>query len=856
MGGRFSRGMFWLSFFAVSISAPSLRADLVADPISVDFGDVAIVHFSMGGKGTVRFFVEVPVEIQNRGVEAVKIMPTLTASEHFEIRESPCPTLDPGAACPIRIRYGPRQPGGHAATLTVQASGGEEIDVPLWGDAVEVICEGSECDGPALDFGSAGQGEEKIRILGLVNETGAECSAMGELEASKSFSAKFPSPEILGTGDEMAAPITCTFSGDPGPLQGFCVWHLPPPMLPVVRDIRIPLVARVNGCLASLDSIPLPPDFVTARRKKGLILAASRYRKRAETISRRLLVPGIMGVRPKLALSRIRYKASPGIPQLDPIKSVDLGGREMVLGMVRLRSARPKKIAGDGGGLALARRIRERALALSRRRAIVIDLPGRRKITAARLEAPFDGVFAASRLRQTRAYAVRRREKGPSIATIRLRRVEGSRVLEAPRLSIRRERLPEILDLRATSVRALDTVVVPGRKEVWREKLVAAVRYRAQGPADLPEEEQEQKIVLLLLGEHGRDLDAWLIRPSPPGMVTSLAARRKKSYPGCLQVRKTSAEISAVLGLRSGRLEHYRARRSLLDGQWSWNLVRESKLPHPILDLRWKGEDVHSCGEVTQDLIALGRRDLSLLRSSGHVLELRARRKNSWDVLSCSRPRSALPGESRPIYLLEKRPKEDAMRITAYTTCEREQGGIAGRIENPAPYAFTGDLVLLACPGEEKEGAWLELEASGYDPEGDPLHYSWTAAGIEFDDPTSPAPRAFFPLGETTVYLVLRDGPADNPETRESTPRILRVLVDPGACPLCEDLFFDVNADGKLDVTDVIDILKYLFTGGDPPPTLESADLNGDGFVDVSDPIYLLFYLYMGGSAPVCPGPS
>ena len=66
------------------------------------------------------------------------------------------------------------------------------------------------------------------------------------------------------------------------------------------------------------------------------------------------------------------------------------------------------------------------------------------------------------------------------------------------------------------------------------------------------------------------------------------------------------------------------------------------------------------------------------------------------------------------------------------------------------------------------------------------------------------------------------------------------------------------NGDaGGLDVTDAIAIFGYLFLG-DPAtfPCLESADTNNDGIIDISDGIYLLSWLFTGGPEPAGPGPT
>ena len=57
----------------------------------------------------------------------------------------------------------------------------------------------------------------------------------------------------------------------------------------------------------------------------------------------------------------------------------------------------------------------------------------------------------------------------------------------------------------------------------------------------------------------------------------------------------------------------------------------------------------------------------------------------------------------------------------------------------------------------------------------------------------------------------------------------------------------DVNADRSTDIADAIATFGFLFTGGDAPPCLKSAEINGDGAMDISDGVYLLAFLFVGG---------
>ncbi len=65
----------------------------------------------------------------------------------------------------------------------------------------------------------------------------------------------------------------------------------------------------------------------------------------------------------------------------------------------------------------------------------------------------------------------------------------------------------------------------------------------------------------------------------------------------------------------------------------------------------------------------------------------------------------------------------------------------------------------------------------------------------------------------------------------------------------------DVSQNGRIDVTDGIQTLLYLFGGRDGPcSTVEGnetlMDTNGDGKVDTSDAVYTMTYLFLRGPAP------
>jgi hypothetical protein len=62
----------------------------------------------------------------------------------------------------------------------------------------------------------------------------------------------------------------------------------------------------------------------------------------------------------------------------------------------------------------------------------------------------------------------------------------------------------------------------------------------------------------------------------------------------------------------------------------------------------------------------------------------------------------------------------------------------------------------------------------------------------------------------------------------------------------------DVNADGKINISDVVYLINYLLINGPAPDPLWVGDCNCDGVVIVSDVVYLINYLFIGGPPPCC----
>lgn len=63
----------------------------------------------------------------------------------------------------------------------------------------------------------------------------------------------------------------------------------------------------------------------------------------------------------------------------------------------------------------------------------------------------------------------------------------------------------------------------------------------------------------------------------------------------------------------------------------------------------------------------------------------------------------------------------------------------------------------------------------------------------------------------------------------------------------------DFNRDAKVDMSDMVGGLVYLFQGGPAPTCPDAADINDDSKIDISDMIFGLNYLFTGGAAIPAP---
>jgi hypothetical protein len=70
--------------------------------------------------------------------------------------------------------------------------------------------------------------------------------------------------------------------------------------------------------------------------------------------------------------------------------------------------------------------------------------------------------------------------------------------------------------------------------------------------------------------------------------------------------------------------------------------------------------------------------------------------------------------------------------------------------------------------------------------------------------------------------------------------------------PVCCAIRGDVDHSGlEIDISDLVYLVDYMFTGGPVPSCIDEADVDGSGEIDISDLVYLVDYMFTGGPAPV-----
>ncbi|HOP07786.1 MAG TPA: thrombospondin type 3 repeat-containing protein [candidate division Zixibacteria bacterium] len=93
----------------------------------------------------------------------------------------------------------------------------------------------------------------------------------------------------------------------------------------------------------------------------------------------------------------------------------------------------------------------------------------------------------------------------------------------------------------------------------------------------------------------------------------------------------------------------------------------------------------------------------------------------------------------------------------------------------------------------------------------------------------------------------------DNNDQADSDSDGIGDACDTGGCCV---VMGDINNDGTgPDISDLVYLVSYMFSGGPTPVCLDACDIDGSGSgPDISDLVYLVTYMFSGGPAPApCP---
>ncbi len=114
-------------------------------------------------------------------------------------------------------------------------------------------------------------------------------------------------------------------------------------------------------------------------------------------------------------------------------------------------------------------------------------------------------------------------------------------------------------------------------------------------------------------------------------------------------------------------------------------------------------------------------------------------------------------------------------------------------------------------------------------------------------------------IAESPAYIDAGDmdgnGTGDLVLVEMAARTLVSVLVRDGDEPLAVFVRSDANGDARVDISDAVKILRFLFSS-DTTDCAEALDVNDDGRLDISDAIYLLGYLFRDGPMPPLPFPT
>ncbi|MGQ9590830.1 MAG: hypothetical protein ACUVYA_11105 [Planctomycetota bacterium] len=214
------------------------------------------------------------------------------------------------------------------------------------------------------------------------------------------------------------------------------------------------------------------------------------------------------------------------------------------------------------------------------------------------------------------------------------------------------------------------------------------------------------------------------------------------------------------------------------------------------------------------------------------------------------------PGQSARVVLAVEMPLDPAT-----LRAELDPGTLDRDLSNNARE------IALGTPAPE-DLACEVVDATRYDAEANPM--AWRAVRLTWSNPVAYDEVMVYRDGKLVAGLPglsrawVDEDASLGPHVYEIRGRIMVSKSERTACavrvdepgPREEFRRSDADSNGRLEITDAIFTLNYLFLGGREPTCPDAADADDNGRLEITDPIRVLGYLFLGGGAPPAPGPA
>ena len=153
-----------------------------------------------------------------------------------------------------------------------------------------------------------------------------------------------------------------------------------------------------------------------------------------------------------------------------------------------------------------------------------------------------------------------------------------------------------------------------------------------------------------------------------------------------------------------------------------------------------------------------------------------------------------------------------------------------------------------------------EYTYTGFTTDGDDhqLYYMWDWGDGEFSDWIGPynsgdtcqAAHSWTVSNTYQIKIKAKDELDDESEWSAAKWSFFEGIPCLGVCG-------DANLDTKVNVSDAVYLINYVFSGGsEPQPVKACGDTNSDAKVNVSDAVFLINYVFSGGNAPTTCSPG